>query len=218
MKNFTQRIKETARPGMAILHTCLITGMLALAALPAHAEGYLQSFQCTNTLGNLVTTSTNITAWPTNALSTNGVGQLTGKGVSVGNQERYEIVFQGWLTNNAAAIVGFQTVTASAPTYGGGGPTLAVGTNIYNGPVGSFYQNDWDYYPQPMINIAVPALTNWFKWCTNVNVDTLAGDGGWIGIYTITNNLASGNYIINSNNALFSVYKKLIPKPLGPGE
>lgn len=223
MKNFTQRIKETARWLTKPMLACLaIAGMLAVLVPMAHAEGYLQAFQTTNFLGNSTTVNTNITSWPTNSPGTNGLGVLTGKGVAVGNQERYEIVFQGYLTNAAAAIVGFQYVTAVAQTYGGGGPTIGYGnTNLYPGTTTNvFTQNDWSYYPSAMINIAIPALTNWFNWQTNVSVDTLGGDGGWIGIYTITNNIGSGSWITNANGSsgLFYVYKKLIPKPLGPGE
>lgn len=197
-------------------------GLLAALALPLKTEaaGFYESFQATNVL-NFTTTSgattigTNIVSWPTNSLSTNGNGQLTGHQIAIFNQNEIGFRVQGWLTNNAAAVMAvFLTVSGASDSPFVSTNTITGGnTNIYGGTGAMFGRNDWSQNTY-MLNIALPALTNWFDFETNIPNTTIVGMANWVGIYQVTNNLAAGNFLTNAQNNIFGIVKKVRPVTL----
>lgn len=176
MKKFIKTLKAVA-----------VCGLLALVA--SESQAGLYSLNATNTINNTVT---NYTSWPTNQISTNGNPQSTGKPVYIGDVKEALFQFQGYLSNSTA--VSMQVILVTANTTQGRGSNPTVGTNGI--------PNDFAYTAQTSFNIAIPALTNWFNWQTNISFVGASATGilavpnaEWLGIYTITNNFAANQYI-----------------------
>lgn len=206
----------------------LFSGALALATGSALATGYNTSFNITNVL----VSGAAITSYPTNTAqsvfwntTTNGsvvssnyytVGEQTGNGVAIYNYDHIGINFQAVVvaSTNTANQIGTQYFVL-IPSMAGGppnGPTASYGVP-YAGGVTNVTANDWASGGFNQIQVAVPIIggTNYVNWQTNFPTTSIFADANYIGVYVISNNLPSTCLI---TNAVLSVNKKLIPKPL----
>ena len=169
---------------------------------PAFANGSPNSFNITNTLNTVTTTS-----WPTNGFGTNGLPLLTGKAVAIGNQEHIGLNFQGLLvaTNTTASTVTFVLVTGMSGTGNG---AVTFDTN------GVPTSNDFDTGFGGTVSVAfaiTPVVgTNWINLQTNFPPTSIFADANSVGVYSITPAL-HGNTI---QQAALYANKKLIPTPL----
>ena len=179
---------------------CIPVLWLPQAAL---ASGALTSFNMTNNLQGTVV----ITSYPTNHFNpTNGFPQQTGNGIYIGNFRSFNFNVQGFLVNTgAAATATFTLIGANS----GGSPASVLGTNLLSVNQTVLTDIDWETV-MPATNTAAllgtPVIftmpgftTNWFNWHTNFDISwsKLAG-ANWVGIYSISNNLATTCQLTNS--------------------
>lgn len=168
---------------------------------------------------NDIATGVSVTAWPTNAIGTNGNPFLTGKPVEVQNYEHVGLDLSGFVvvTNTAGANVGFQLLTSQAANP----PQLVIGTNALTGAGNSqVLSSDWSTPGSPgsfWVVLKVPMGTNFVHVETNLTVSasSIVSDSSWIGVYSETNALATGEYLTNS---ALQVHKKILPRSLSGGD
>lgn len=184
--------------------TLLLCALLALLALPAAAG---QTFNVTNNIA----ASTTVTAWPTNALTTNLVvttttyttngstittntygyymGKSTGKYVGVQNQRSALLAVQcvPLVTNATTFSLTLVRSSADAP------PTVSA------------TQNDWDTVHQATFTFLTQNTTSAVCYQTNL-ADTFVGDANWLGVYSMTPGTGSG-----VTNLTISINGKILP-------
>lgn len=171
----------------------LVIGLALLTASTPRAEAAtLDTTLCTNYLPG--GTGSNITGWPTNA-----PGIATGNAVAVYNQDIITVDVAGFLNNtnttNNAQVFTVQLATSSAVSA----PTLLVGTNQWTTNLSVTNLNDWTTNGTPPFSFIIPANTlGWYHVSTNFTSTTPYGTATFVGVYQISNNLSSGNFISNS--------------------
>jgi hypothetical protein len=167
--------------------TVLAGALVATLALGAEVSAKAESFNTTNS----VAANTSITSWPTNSVTTNGVGRLTGGAVSLFNQNAggASIYFRA----AAATTVGVRLITAQVDSP----PRYVVDTN------GWVLANDWITNNSVWL-VASASDTNAFTWGTNI--DALINGANWIGVYQVTNGAgAITNFGVNINKKVLPV-------------
>ena len=183
---------------MKTKYTSILAGaMIALASLPALAD----SFNCTNCIG-----PTNaITGWPTNAVSTNGLGQGTGGAISLVNQEWAGFYFQGYVPTNVGTAGNI--VVTLLRSWASNPPGVSYGTNIFTSS-NVLNTSDWETWSNTVpFTLSIPInTTNYIAWHTNLDRWVLGG-ANWVGIGVITNS-ATNSFI---TNVVMGLNKKIIP-------
>lgn len=195
----------------------VLIASLVLVTTPARAAisgGALTFFNTTNVITGAGGTS-NVTSWPTNQISTNGIGQSTGGPIAVGQFDFMGLVVQGYVIDPAFlagtnAIIGITLTTAQ----GNSSPTVTLGTNVFSGGLTNIQYNDWVPTNEMFqVNFTLPpnSVSNFFTLATNLSAPSIFQTANWVGVYAITNDLGPSGACTNFSIGLNT---KLLPKPL----
>lgn len=197
----------------AVIAASLVIAVQSHAA----AGGSLQSFGVTNYLVSGGAAG-NVSNWPTNSINTNGSPQSTGGPLNIQMVDHVGINIQGLLVSTNTVTGADKIYLTLLTSMATGSPTVTYATNSLSGGLTIITQNDWSTTTNTSLGpiaFTIPATpgTNWINFQTNLPSTTLASDANWIGVYSISNTLATTCYITN-----FGVYlnTKLLPRPLSP--
>jgi hypothetical protein len=175
-----------------------MAGCVLLAGMCISAQA--ENFDVTNAIYN-----SEIVSWPTNAVGTNGLGQLTGGAIGVANYRQAGLEIQGlWLgttgySNQSGSGLRLVLVRSAKDSP----PGIGVNTNwatAYN----DWETSQWLDLLMPFVNTNVPTSL-----ITNLS-ETWLSPANWIGVYMASN----GTQCTMITNPVVTLNKKVIPMRL----
>jgi hypothetical protein len=200
---------KKAQAGHSLLGLLLVLAFIslfALACLVPSARADARYFNCTNCLS-----SNNVVfGYPTNVVTTNGVGQGTGGALSLANVNSAAFFFQGFvLTNGLGSDTSLHVWLVRS--WAGNPPGVQYGSNALTTCVGtSLLYTDWETWSNSSaLALTIPVnytKTNWITWGTNLDNNWLGG-ANWLGIACISN-AATFSFM---TNVQMGVNEKIIP-------